>query len=320
MKFKVIGASLLALFANASFAVNPVPGFYLGLGGGLTYGTKQTLANSASNPVQVQINDRLINPPTYDRTAPYSSVISGLNNASISYGFLGDFLYQIGYRLSDNIRFEGQFLYNTNLFDRLSAQGPFRVASPNITTTTPTWSATFPNSVSRKGLLMACPAFSYNGSSNAAGSYSPPVSCSFNGRTNYYGGLVNLFYDFVNFSGESSFAPYLGVGVGFAQTQTILKLQAGQQDVDWTNASTNSVQQGTVLVRYETTKTSVTSQGIVGFNYFLDDFTAFFMDYRYVGASTSDALFTGSYGVHTLNAGFNFAIDKMMSDLSDMLS
>jgi hypothetical protein len=288
MKYSKLGACLLASIATTSFAVNPVEGIYIGFGGGISYLQEQKIG-LLTTPVPATVVNTVTWPGTY---AP-GFIPPALANASLNYGILGDFFFHLGYRLS-NFRVEGEFLYNTNQFDALKTATPITVTSLDGTTT-----VIYPTKMNRKDTNIAC-----------VSSVTGTVNCNYTGRTSVMGGMANFYYDFINFGGEdSSFAPYAGFGIGFTQIETIFKLKAGI-------LNNTAFLAGTNMVDMSLSKSTVAAQGMIGFNYFMDDFTAFFMDYRYVGAGAANNFFKNNYGLHTLNAGFNLALDKYFSDLT----
>jgi len=80
--------------------------------------------------------------------------------------------------------------------------------------------------------------------------------------------MFNGFYDFVTPGRESSFSPYVGLGVGYARVNNTLKLYFNNELVPNSRLSNNT--------------SSPAIQAILGAAYFLDDFTWFGLDFRYL--------------------------------------
>ena len=130
-------------------------------------------------------------------------------------------------------------------------------------------------------------------SSNHSSSY------TFVGSTNTVYGMLNGFYDFLPSDPNSNFAPYVGVGIGYAAVQNTLNLGL------W------SVQTGTNVRNINITETtySMAGQAIIGASYFLDDFTAFGLDLRYLTTSAKSNILDARLQVLTLNVTFNGAFN-----------
>lgn len=95
------------------------------------------------------------------------------------------------------------------------------------------------------------------------------------GSTNTGAFMINGFYDFFTPGCESGYAPYVGAGLGYAQFKNTLKLYS------------NEVQIGSAL---RTTNSSIAAQLILGAGYFLDDFTWFGLDLRYLTTKKVDSV------------------------------
>jgi len=80
--------------------------------------------------------------------------------------------------------------------------------------------------------------------------------------------LVNGFYDFFTPGADSAFSPYLGVGVGYAHVSDTLKFYYNNVYISGS--------------RYKASSNAAAAQGIIGAGYFLDDFTWFGLDFRYL--------------------------------------
>jgi opacity protein-like surface antigen len=119
---------------------------------------------------------------------------------------------------------------------------------------------------------------------------------SFEGNQRLISGLFNAYYDFSSNDDEMSFIPYIGLGLGYSQVQH----------------KVNTYTAGALLPisSVDTVKTSQpVGQVIVGGNYFLDDFTSFGLDYRYMSTNTNKTNHIKTQ-VQSINIVFNFAFDS----------
>jgi opacity protein-like surface antigen len=118
------------------------------------------------------------------------------------------------------------------------------------------------------------------------------------GYTYFVSGLVNAIYEFYQAgSDRTNFAPYLGVGIGYAYTQS--KVRIFKKD----NL------RGTIM----NTDDLGMLQGILGVNYFMDDFTAVGIDYRYMilsKLSKNHGSMSNSFQPQTINLSFTYAFGK----------
>ena len=95
-----------------------------------------------------------------------------------------------------------------------------------------------------------------------------------NGYTNTYAFMLNGYYDFFARDYTAQLVPYVGLGVGYARFENNIKF----------------FDEGMVIagsVHNELTN-SAAGQGIVGLSYYLTDYTAFSLDFRYF-ASLQDS-------------------------------
>jgi len=138
--------------------------------------------------------------------------------------------------------------------------------------------------------------FNYNAYKNIKwGKYTfkanQPKDINFTGDTYYLGGLVNVLYEFYqDGSVSSNWAPYVGVGIGYAGIFNQFTLNVFS------------------FKPYEYTKdnSAPIAQGIVGLGYFMDDWGTISLDYRYL-ASTKYGDFQSQIRDQTLNIGFTHA-------------
>jgi len=130
---------------------------------------------------------------------------------------------------------------------------------------------------------------------------SKPVYVS--SQTNIVAGLVNFMHDFVPPpSIDTSVVPYVGLGVGYGWVQNNLNLQINGRKV---NANTLGQTKGTVA-----------GQVIVGFAYFIDDYSYFGLDARVFSTMAiqqpypyNNSQNTNNYTLGSVNLVFNGHFD-----------
>lgn len=192
--------STLLLVHGSALAVNPVPGWYGGVMLGATYVPSTDLSF---------IHPLTITPVT----------------GNLSYSVLGNIAGQVGYRMFNHYRVEGELLFNYNPYNSLEI-GSLIITSPK----------------SSKTLRMR-------------------------GQTTTAAFMINGFYDFLTLGEESYFAPYAGIGIGYAQVKNSVKFYYNNHYIHGTNVSE--------------TATTPAAQFVLGLSYFMDDYTTIGMDYRY---------------------------------------
>ena len=102
---------------------------------------------------------------------------------------------------------------------------------------------------------------------------------SFSGYTSTYALMLNGFYDIYIPGYTEHFVPYIGLGVGYEQVKNSFTLgNDGSNSPDYT-AST---------MGFNNTKNNPAGQAIIGLSYFLSDYTAFSLDYRYLSSFDTD--------------------------------
>lgn len=118
-----------------------------------------------------------------------------------------------------------------------------------------------------------------------------PVGFSLQGSSTTIAFLANAFYDFHTRGGDSSpFFPFVGLGIGAANNHNTIKL-----------FNNGTPLQGT---RLSNTASIAAVQGILGMGYYMDDYTAFGLDYRYF-TTQSIRYFGAREQINTINLTFN---------------
>ena len=184
----------------------------------------------------------------------------------------------IGYKIQ-KFRLEGELLVNTNSYNQAQI-GSCTLISPNLL-----------------GPRGSCPDFIRN---NGLG---------FKGSTTGAYGLFNVFYDFLSSNPDNNVVPYFGLGLGFAQLKNTVQIENNQ----YVNAGSYIP----IATKTTSTKTGVALQGVLGVNFYIDDFVTIGMDYRYLSAAKSSNSTTtttsgnSQYAINTLNFVANFALEKV---------
>lgn len=225
---------ILGCLSSAGWAISPIQGWYGGLiiGGNFTPSLNYTTALP-------------VTPRTPDGTT---------RKAQLTYSNLIDVGGQIGYRI-DNLRLEGEFLYNNSPYNGLTVGNLF-FNNPSYTTS---------------GL-------------------------QFEGSTNTYALMFNGYIDFYSLIEADNIVPYAGLGIGAAQIQNVFQFNYN----------------GSPIQRTESTINNIVMEGQImgGISYFLDDFTAFSIDFRYLtgtNATVAGYLTTATFRpqIYTINLLFN---------------
>ncbi|KTD05538.1 outer membrane beta-barrel protein [Fluoribacter gormanii] len=188
----------------------------------------------------------------------------------------------LGYKIQ-NFRLEGEFLFNINNYGQLNA-GSCTLISPAVL-----------------GPEGTCPPEVVD------------VGLGFNGYTIGLYGFFNAFYDFMSSDPNVNFVPYLGVGVGGADLLNHAVFQSNNQCISLGTCSP------IVNESFDKSHFGFAAQGILGFNYYIDDFTTIGLDFRYVSTfnlsknnSTSSTTNSSNsaFGISTINLTGNFALEK----------
>ncbi|OGV49337.1 MAG: hypothetical protein A3F46_10990 [Legionellales bacterium RIFCSPHIGHO2_12_FULL_42_9] len=121
-----------------------------------------------------------------------------------------------------------------------------------------------------------------------------PFGLHMSGYTYFISGIVNAIYEFYQAgSDRTNFVPYLGLGIGYAYTQSGLKFSSNITTLDSATTSRNAG----------------IAQGIAGLNYFIDDFAAVGIDYRYMVLSKTTSV-SNYFQPQTINLSFTYAFGK----------
>ncbi len=91
---------------------------------------------------------------------------------------------------------------------------------------------------------------------------------------------------------KKNIAPYVGIGIGAGNAQTSIEIQTKAGS---TTQTTNN-----------DTKTILLAQGIIGVNYFIDDFSYIGVEYRYVATGSTSTL-GSALTSHNINLTMNFS-------------
>lgn len=122
----------------------------------------------------------------------------------------------------------------------------------------------------------------------------PTSNVSLEGDEYNAGAMINGYIDFFHHLGSEAgeTVPYIGIGAGMASAHTELKFKADHQKTTTNNGS----------------KFVSAMQGIIGFNYWADDYTSFGVDYRLQKLGKLSA-FDSAPLAHNLSITMNFAFD-----------
>ena len=170
----------------------------------------------------------------------------------------------IGYKIR-NFRIEAEALYNRVSYDSLTV-GSCTFVTPTIITP----KGQCPQDIQKDGL-------------------------GFNGSTSAVYGMLNGYYDFVTYGGDSNVVPYVGLGIGKSRVKN----------------SSNFINTKTKASKgHSDTTSSSAAQGILGVSYYLDDYTWAGMDYRYLTTNSLKSFANSRYAINSLNFNVNFAFDR----------
>lgn len=117
-------------------------------------------------------------------------------------------------------------------------------------------------------------------------------------------GMVNAYYDFMPNDPRSYIAPYVGIGAGYLSTSNVI-------DIDGWADNPNSPIGGTNIftTHIQDKNSSIAGQVILGTNVFLDDFSSFGLDFRYLTGATKSTLTNTRPQIYSINLTFNGAFN-----------
>lgn len=115
------------------------------------------------------------------------------------------------------------------------------------------------------------------------------------GYTDLIAGFVNAYYDFLSPNTDKNFGAYLGLGVGVGRVQNNVAFYNNNVLISGTS--------------FSTVQTSGVAQGIIGYEYWMDDFTMLGIDYRYITSRKINSL-GKALQLDTLNLNLTFAFDS----------
>ncbi len=115
------------------------------------------------------------------------------------------------------------------------------------------------------------------------------------GDTNTGAGFINGFYDFYSPDSSSNLVPYIGLGAGYAYVKSQVQFYYADTLVGSGNLNDST--------------SSMVGQGIIGLSYFLDDFTFFGLDFRYITSSKILPRTNQRFQLYTANITANGAFD-----------
>ncbi len=129
----------------------------------------------------------------------------------------------------------------------------------------------------------------------------------FKGATGTVSGMINGYYDLMPTDPQSNFAPFVGLGVGYAYTQNTIDMEFWYNKNPETGATVPGYKVTNLNIN-ETT-TSLAGQAMIGASYFLDDLTAFSLDLRYFTTEKKSQVLNARVQVLTVNLTFNGAFN-----------
>ncbi|WP_131781814.1 outer membrane protein [Legionella gresilensis] len=122
-----------------------------------------------------------------------------------------------------------------------------------------------------------------------------PYGLSLSGGTGMLAALFNAYYDFYTPGSDSSFVPYVGIGIGYAYFRTNFSLQQYGVYIGQSRVSGST--------------TAPVGQGIIGLSYFIDETISVGADFRYLTSNNINN-FNGRVAIESLNFVMNFSFDQ----------
>lgn len=245
---------ILSIIQIPSYAFNPVSNTYFGVFLGPTYTPDISFEFNPNNIPSNTISSFKSSLATYlgvpvDYLNQYLNGLTLPNQnipGTIKTSILGMIGGEVGYRMCQDYRIEGEIFFNNNPISGLTI-GNFTINGSN---------ASFLSNESDPN-----PNFTIDGDLNTAAA------------------LLNFLYEvpITNKNGLSPMRPYLGFGLGYAYVFNSLTFKYAN--------TTEQTNDGAEPVTYETTlrrnHSSLAVQGIIGMSYFIDDFCWLSLDARY---------------------------------------
>lgn len=216
-------------------------------------------------------------------------------NAHLNYKIGGDVGAMLGYRCN-SWRFEGELLYARNSFSKLQFSGY--------------------NFTIKSYLAPLAPTDTYF--QNTSGSVYN-INARLDGHSSLGAAFINGIYEFNNASwfSDSSWAPYVGLGLGHSRVTNNLKIYANYDTYIVNSVYLSPFSFPTI----KATNNSWIVQFILGFNYYVDEYVTMGIDYRLLGIQSKNNnlqnITTISQnnsnskmnGVNTINATITFLFD-----------
>lgn len=125
---------------------------------------------------------------------------------------------------------------------------------------------------------------------------------NYKGNVNTVMGMINAYYDFMPSDPRSYIAPYVGIGIGYLSANSLVDINVWVPDPNTLIGTEYSSHIKDKL-------TSPAGQIILGTNIFMDDFSSFGLDVRYLTSSSVSPLTDTRVEIISLNFTFNGAFD-----------
>lgn len=201
-----LGACCLFLAGNYAVAATPMPGWFVGVMGGISDFPSQTYTFSTPLTLSQFTNNEL----------------TGLNTAKVKYSIGGNAAGEFGYRWK-KLRIEGELLFNGAKFSQIN----------------------YTNAGGRINCQLKGSAASSTGCvaviSNVPADLGVATSGIFmSGQTITGAFLANLYYELYQYGGQGNFFPYAGIGVGYATAHSYLRIYDNSTDTRLFNQSFSS--------------------------------------------------------------------------------
>ena len=213
--------------------------------------------------------------PNVSRSFSYPATLSDgttrvlQGTATLDYSILGNIGVSAGYRWCDKYRVEAEFLYNNNPYKKLTFTGDTRQLAVTM------------------------------GAGSLVKSNGDSLAWNFKGSTTTMGLLVNGFYDFIPSNPESSTAPYIGFGAGYAYVMNSLSFSCVEN-----GSNACSIASGRKFRQPSSNLSTFGGQGIIGWSVYLDDFSSFGIDLRYFTTLAKSKEFDKPTQILSFNFGF----------------